>query len=80
MSSLVLISSLVSNDGLEKAVAFPTVPNMMDLPLISIFGPFGCNQLIAALSALHPEVGMAMGHCRQANLDAFASKYHRVKR
>jgi hypothetical protein len=79
ISSLVLISSIVSHDGLEIAVAFPTVPNMMDLPLISILGPFGCNQLIPALSALHPEVGTAMGCYRHRNLSAFASKRWREK-
>ena len=31
------------DDGLETAVAFPTAPNMMDLPLITILGPFGGN-------------------------------------
>jgi hypothetical protein len=73
ISSFVVISSIVSNDGLEIAVAFPTVPNMMNLPLISVLGPFGCNQLILALSALHPEVGTAR-RCRHGNLRAFASK------
>jgi hypothetical protein len=74
ISSFVVISSIVSNDGLEIAIAFPTVPNMMDLPLISILGPFGCNQFITALSALHPEVGTAMGRSRHDNLSAFASR------
>ena len=43
------------DERLKTAVASPTVPNMMDLPLIPILGPFGGNQLIAALNALGAE-------------------------
>jgi hypothetical protein len=41
----------------ETAVAFWAAPNVTDVPFIPIFGPFGGNQVIAALSALHPETG-----------------------
>jgi len=37
------------------------VPNVMDLPLIPILGPFGGNQLVAALDARHPEFGTPIG-------------------
>jgi hypothetical protein len=40
---------------LETAIAFPTLPNMMDLPLIPILGPFGGNQLTVASDAVRPE-------------------------
>jgi hypothetical protein len=39
------------DNGLETVVAFPTPPNVMDLPVIPIFGPFGGNQLLTALDA-----------------------------
>ena len=47
------------DDGFETAVALPTVPNMMDLPLITILRPFGRNQLIVAIGAVHPEAETA---------------------
>ena len=37
------LPSLRVDDGLETEVAFPTAPNMMDLPLIPILCPFGGN-------------------------------------
>ena len=35
---------------------------MMDLPLISILGPFRGKQLITALNAPHPEAGSTFGY------------------
>jgi hypothetical protein len=57
--------SLGVDDGLETAVAFPTTPNMMDVPLIPILGPFGGDQLMTALTAGNPEVGAAIGSYRR---------------
>jgi hypothetical protein len=53
------------DEGFETAVAFPTAPNVMDLPLIPIFGPFGGNQLIVALSAVHLEGRTTIGYHRR---------------
>jgi hypothetical protein len=50
-------------EGLETAVAFPAVPNMMDLPLISILGPFRGKQLITALNTPHSEAGTTIEYC-----------------
>ena len=49
-------------DGFETTAAFPTVPNMMDLPLFPILGPIGSNQLIAALHAARPKTQARIGH------------------
>ena len=38
---------------------------MVDLALIPILGPFGGNQLVAALDARHPEFGTPMGQYRR---------------
>ena len=46
---------------LKTVVAFPTAPNMMDLLLTPILGPFGGNQLLTALDAGHPESGATLG-------------------
>ena len=42
-------------NDLERAVAFRAVPKMTYLPLIPILGPFGRNELTAALNAVRPE-------------------------
>ena len=60
-------------EGLETAVAFPAAPNMMDLLLISILGPFGGNQLITALNALYSEAGTTIEYCHVTSL-VFASR------
>jgi hypothetical protein len=54
-----LFRHLGFDDGFETAVALPTVPNMMDLPLITILRPFGRYQLIVAIGAVHPEAETA---------------------
>jgi len=48
---------------------------MMDLSLIPILGPFGGNQLISTLNALHPEAGTTIGDRRHGDLTRFASTY-----
>ena len=56
-------------DGLEAGLAIPTMPNMIDLPLIAILGPYGGNQFLAALNALHPKGRTTIGyHRRHGNL------------
>jgi hypothetical protein len=44
---------------------------MMDLPLISILGPFGGNQLITALDAVDAEARTAIGSYENGNLPRF---------
>jgi hypothetical protein len=51
-----IVRCLGVDDGLETAVAFPTTPNMMDVPLVPILRPFGGDQLMTALTAGNPEV------------------------
>jgi hypothetical protein len=65
------IGALVFDDGFETIVAFPAAPNMMDLSLIPILGPFGGDQLISALNAVHPEAGTTIGYYRHWNLTRF---------
>ena len=45
---------------------------MMDLPFISILGPFGSNQLITALDAIDAEARTAIGSYEHGNLPHFA--------
>jgi hypothetical protein len=41
--------------GFKTAVTFPTAPKMTILMLTPILGPFGSDQIIVALNALHSE-------------------------
>jgi hypothetical protein len=61
------------DDGFKTAVALPTAPNMTDLPLITILRPFGRNQLIVAIGAVHPEAETAFDICNRDLL--FRSAY-----
>jgi hypothetical protein len=56
-----IVRRLGVDDGLETAVAFPTTPNMMDVAIIPIFGPFGRDQIVTTLTAGNPESGTAIG-------------------
>jgi hypothetical protein len=53
------------DDGLKTIVALPTAPKMTILLLTPILGPFGSNQLVAALSAVHPEGRTTFGYRRR---------------
>jgi hypothetical protein len=57
----------------ETGATFRAVPNMTDLSLIAILGPFGGNQLIVAMGAAHPEARTTIGYYRHWNLTRFAS-------
>jgi hypothetical protein len=39
--------------GFKVTAAFPAVPEVVNLPIITILGPFGSNQPIATLDAAH---------------------------
>jgi hypothetical protein len=42
---------------------------MMDLPIIPLFGPFGGNQMIVAMSTTHPEARTTCGrHLRHGKV------------
>jgi hypothetical protein len=45
----------------ERAIASRAVPKMSYLPLVTILGPFGGNQLIVALNAICPETRTTFG-------------------
>jgi len=64
--------------GLEIGVALWAAPKMTDMPLIPILGPFGGNQLIVALSAVHPEVGTTIGSYRHGT--PLLSRFHEMAR
>ncbi len=48
------------DDGLKAAIAFPTTPDMMDVPTIPILGPFGSDQIVTKLTAGSSESGTAI--------------------
>jgi hypothetical protein len=48
----------------ERAIASGAVPKMTYLPLVTIFGPFGGNQLIVASDAICPETRPTFGWYR----------------
>ena len=45
----------------ERAIASRALPKMTNLPLVTIFGPFGGNQLIGASNAICPETRTTFG-------------------
>ena len=60
---------LRGDDGLKTIVAFPAAPKMTILLATSILGPFGGNQLVAALKAAHSKGRTTIGyHRRHGNL------------
>ena len=61
----ILLHRLGVDDGFKTIIASPTAPKMTILLRTPIFGPFGGNQLVAAMDARHPEFGTPMGQYRR---------------
>jgi hypothetical protein len=55
----------MSDDGLKTTVTFPTLPKMTNVAVIPMLGPFGGDQLIAAMDAAHPEARTTCGCYRR---------------
>ena len=60
---------VASDDGLKTAVTFPTLPKMTNVALIPMLGPFGGDQVIAAMETAHPEARTTCGcYSRHGNM------------
>jgi hypothetical protein len=60
-----------SRNDFERTIAYRAVPKMTDLPLISILGPLGGNQLNVALNAICTEARTTFG-CYHSHDDSAA--------